>query len=118
MQSHQLGIHGEDQACRYLENKGYLIVERNWRFRKAEIDIIAVKGNTLVIVEVKTRSTASFGDPVDFIGRAKIEMLRKATNAYVNSNGINLEVRFDFIGIVSRSNQQKLTHVKDACFIF
>lgn len=118
MQSHRLGIHGEDQACRYLEDKGYTVVERNWRYQRAEIDIIAVKGNTLVIVEVKTRSTESFGDPVDFIGREKIETLRKAANAYVNSKRINLEVRFDFIGIVSRKNQEKLRHVKDACFIF
>ena len=118
MQSHQLGIHGEDQACRYLESRGYSIVERNWRYQKAEIDIIAVKENTLAIIEVKTRSTESFGDPVDFISREKIELLRKAANAYVNSKRINLEVRFDFIGIFSKSNQEKLTHVKDACFIF
>jgi putative endonuclease len=118
MQSHQLGIQGEDQACRYLETRGYSIVERNWRYQRAEIDIIAVKGSTLAIVEVKTRSTQSFGDPIGFIGREKIELLRKAANAYVNSKRINLEVRFDFIGIVSSGNQKRLTHVKDACFIF
>ena len=118
MRSHDLGIRGENLAYRYLLRQGYTILERNWRFQKAEIDILAVKGGTLVVVEVKTRSTRAFGDPVGFVHRNKIQLLRKAANAYVNMNRLNLEVRFDYIGIVIERNQEKLTHLKDACFIF
>ena len=111
MRSHDLGIRGENLANRYLLKQGYTILERNWRFQKAEIDILAAKGGTLVVVEVKTRSTQAFGDPVSFIQRNKIQLLRKAANAYVNMNRLNLEVRFDYIGIVIERNQEKLTHV-------
>lgn len=118
MRSHDLGIRGEDLACRYLLSKGYIILERNWRFQKAEIDVLAAKDGTLAVIEVKTRSTKDFGDPEEFIGRNKIQLLRKATNAYVNMKRLNLEVRFDYIGIVLERNRHELTHLKDACFIF
>ncbi len=118
MLSHDLGIRGEELACRYLLSKGYTILERNWRFQKAEIDILARKDETLAVIEVKTRSTKAFGDPEDFIGRNKIQLLRKAANAYVNRNSLNLEVRFDYIGIVIENNRKRLTHLEDACFIF
>lgn len=118
MQSHELGIRGEDMAYNYLLSHGYTILERNWRYQKAEIDILALKEGTLVVTEVKTRSTDTFGDPEEFIKRKKIQLLRKAANAYVNMNQLNVEVRFDYIGIVIAKNQEKLSHVKDACFIF
>lgn len=118
MQSHDLGIRGEEIACRYLQTKGYSILERNWRFQKAEIDILAEKDGILAVVEVKTRSSRKFGDPEGFISRNQVEQLRKAANAYVNSNRLNLEVRFDFIGILLKGNREKLSHLKDACFIF
>lgn len=118
MRSHDLGVHGEDLASTYLLSKGYAILERNWRFQRAEIDILAAKGGTLAVIEVKTRSSKAFGDPEEFIRRNKIQLLRKAANAYVNMNRLNLDVRFDYIGIVIERNKEQLTHVKDACFIF
>ena len=99
-------------------SNGYTVLERNWRFQKAEIDILARKDDTLAVIEVKTRSTKAFGEPEVFIGRNKIRLLRKAANAYVNMNCLDLEVRFDYIGIVMERNRHKLTHHKDACFIF
>lgn len=118
MLSHDLGVRGEDLASRYLLSKGYTILERNWRFQKAEIDILAAKDSTLAVIEVKARSTAAFGNPEAFINRNKVELMRKAANAYVNKNRLNLEIRFDFIGIVFERNKERLTHLKDACFIF
>jgi putative endonuclease len=118
MRSHALGIQGEDLAVTYLLSQGYKILERNWRFAKAEVDIIAAKEDVLAAVEVKTRSTDAFGAPQEFIGRKKIRLLRKAMNAYVNLKGLDLEVRFDFIGIVIENGNESITHLKDACFIF
>lgn len=118
MRSHDLGVRGEDLASRYLLSNGYTILERNWRFQKAEIDILAAKDGMLAVIEVKARSTRAFGNPEAFINRNKVELMRKAANAYVNKNRLNLEIRFDFIGIVFEGNKQKLTHMKDACFIF
>jgi putative endonuclease len=118
MRSHDLGVRGEDLASQYLLSRGYTILERNWRFQKAEIDILAAKDGTLAVVEVKTRSSKAFGDPEEFIGRHKIQHLKKAANAYVNMNRLNLDVRFDYIGIVMERSRHKISHLKDACFIF
>ena len=118
MRSHDLGARGEDLASRHLLSKGYTILERNWRFQKAEIDILATNDDTLAVVEVKTRSSIAFGDPEEFIGRKKIQLLKKAANAYVNMNRLNLEVRFDYIGVVIQRNRHRISHLKDACFIF
>ena len=68
---YELGKKGEQLAVNYLIGKGYKIVERNWRFQKAEIDIIARKAETLISVEVKTRSTKNFGNPQDFVNPKK-----------------------------------------------
>ena len=63
----ELGKKGEELAVKYLQEDGYEILDRNWTFQKAEIDIIAQKDNYLAIVEVKTRSSLDFGDPQDFV---------------------------------------------------
>ncbi len=118
MESHRLGIRGEDLASDYLLSRGYTILERNWRHQKAEIDILAMKEGILAVIEVKTRSTVVFGTPEEFIGQNKIRLVRKAANAYVNLNRLNLEVRLDYIGIVFENNQPKVRHIKDACFFF
>ena len=69
----ELGELGEDLAVEELEKNGYEIVERNWRYKKAEIDIIARKNEVLAIVEVKTRSSDYFGDPQDFVNTKKLK---------------------------------------------
>lgn len=118
MESHDLGMRGEELAVRYLISKGYAILERNWRHAKAELDIIAVDGETLAVVEVKCRSSAAFGDPLESVGREKIRLLRRAINAYVNLKGIDLDIRFDLIGVVLEDDQERINHVEDACFLF
>ena len=79
-----LGKKGEELSVEYLLKEGYKILERNWTFQKAEIDIIAQKESILAIVEVKTRSSLDFGAPQDFVKPKKIQLLIKAVNAYIN----------------------------------
>ncbi|HCE54813.1 MAG: hypothetical protein APF83_06765 [Lutibacter sp. BRH_c52] len=114
----ELGELGEDLAVEELEKKGYEIVERNWRYKKAEIDIIARKDEVLAIVEVKTRSSDYFGDPQDFVNTKKIKMLVEAVNEYVNSKDLEVEVRFDIMAIIINKNKLTIEHLEDAFFHF
>lgn len=114
----ELGEFGEELAVEELEKKGYEIVERNWRYKKAEIDIIARKNNVLAIVEVKTRSSDYFGDPQDFVNSKKIKMLVEAVNEYVVSKDLEVQVRFDIIAIIKNENQLTIEHLEDAFFHF
>lgn len=115
---YELGKIGEQFAVDFLINKGYEIKERNWRFQKAEVDIIAQKENVLAVVEVKTRSSDYFGNPQDFINQKKINLLVKAIDEYVVSNNLNVDVRFDVIGIVKTDKKTKIEHLEDAFFHF
>ncbi len=119
MASHnELGQKGEDLAVAFLVKNGYQILERNWRFQKAEVDIIAQKGNILAIIEVKTRSSIEFGNPQDFIKPKKIKLLVNAVNEYVVSRNLEITVRFDIIAIVQQGNKIELEHLEDAFYIF
>lgn len=114
----ELGELGEDLAVEELEKNGYEIVERNWRYKKAEIDIIARKNEVLAIVEVKTRSNNYIGNPQDFVTPKKIKMLVEAVNEYVVSKDLDVEVRFDIIAIIINQNKLTLEHLEDAFFHF
>ena len=114
----ELGELGEDLAVEELEKNGYEIVERNWRYKKAEIDIIARRDEVLAIVEVKTRSSDYFGDPQDFVNTKKIKMLVEAVNEYVNSKDLEVEVRFDIMAIIINKNKLTIEHLEDAFFHF
>ncbi|EDM44354.1 hypothetical protein SCB49_04975 [unidentified eubacterium SCB49] len=113
-----LGEWGEAFAVVHLLKNGYEILERNWRFQKAEIDIIAQKNNEIIIVEVKTRNSDFFGDPQDFVSTGKIKLLTKAANEYLVSNEISLEARFDIIAILKNKTTEKLEHFKNAFYHF
>ena len=115
---YELGKRGEDIATEYLLKKNYTLLERNWRYKKAEIDIIAVKDNFLCIIEVKTRSSEHFGNPQDFVSRKKIGLLLKAVNEYIQQKDLDLEVRFDIIAIVKTDRNLKLEHLKNAFYYF
>lgn len=110
----ELGKLGEDIATMYLLEKGYQIVDRNWIFQKKELDIVAIKDDFLVIVEVKSRSTEYFEHPTDAITLSKIKFLVKATQAYVDLKDINLEVRFDVISVIKKGKEHKLEHIENA----
>lgn len=114
----ELGKLGEELAVDFLQKSGYDILETNWVFQKAEIDIIAQKENILAIVEVKTRSTIDFGLPQDFVKPKKIQLLVKAVNEYVISNDLDVEVRFDIIAVYKEKNDYKIEHIDDAFYHF
>jgi putative endonuclease len=114
----ELGKFGEELAVEFLQQNGYAILETNWTFQKAEIDIIAQKENTLAVVEVKTRSSIEFGLPQDFVKPNKIQLLVKAVNEYVISNDLDVEIRFDIIAIYKQENIYKIEHIEDAFYHF
>ncbi len=115
---YELGKQGEQLAIDYLIKKGYKIVARNWRFQKAEIDIIAIREEILVSVEVKTRSTNEFGNPQDFVNPKKIKLMVMAMNEYVLRKDLNLEVRFDIIAITKNKLDFDIQHLQDAFLYF
>lgn len=111
-----LGKKGEDLAAAYLTKKGYKILERNWRSGKDEIDIIALKSDQLIIVEVKTRSTDYFGEPEEAVTLKKQMFLVRATDKYVNQFEFDEQIRYDIISIILRPNANKVHHIKDAFY--
>ncbi|UPZ16952.1 YraN family protein [Flavobacterium humidisoli] len=117
-----LGKLGEDLAAAHLEENGYSIIERNFVIQKAEIDIIAQKGNVLAIVEVKTRSSLDFGSPQDFVKSKKIQLLIKAVNAYINDREKDfqedLEIRFDIVAVHKNGESFAIEHLTDAFYHF
>ncbi|WP_374174596.1 YraN family protein [Flavobacterium tructae] len=117
-QHNELGKKGEDLAVEYLEQNGYKILDRNWTFQKAEIDIIAEKESILAVIEVKTRSNLSFGLPQDFVKPKKIQLLVKAVNAYINYREMDIEIRFDIIAIHKNKESFAIEHITDAFFHF
>ena len=114
----ELGKFGEALAVAHLQRQGYEILETNWTFQKAEIDIIALKENTLVIVEVKTRSSIAFGLPQDFVKPKKIQLLVKAVNEYVISNDLDVQVRFDIIAVHKDTKNFSIEHIEEAFYYF
>ncbi len=113
-----LGKKGEEIAADYLRREGYTVLEMNWSFKKAEIDVIASKDGILAIVEVKTRSGIEFGQPEDFVKKAKIQNLIKAVNHYVESFSGDPEIRFDIVAINKTKAGFDINHLKDAFFYF
>ncbi|WP_046757758.1 YraN family protein [Kordia jejudonensis] len=113
-----LGTKGEELAVNYLATKGYEILERNYRFQKAEVDIITRKENVLAVIEVKTRTSADFGNPEDFVKPKQIKLLVKAVDEYVTSNDLDVEVRFDIIAILHDKDEMTIKHLEDAFYHF
>lgn len=110
------GKEGEETALAWLRKSGYTILESNWRFRHLEIDIIAMEGDLLVAAEVKTRSTVAFGEPEIFVTKAKQKKLIRAINHYVEQKGMDNEIRFDIIAVVSGGGTTSVKHIKEAFY--
>lgn len=115
---YELGKKGEQLAVNYLMNEGYKIVERNWRFQKAEIDIIATKEKMLISVEVKTRSNNDYGNPQDFVNSKKIKLMILAMNEYILKRNLDIELRFDIIAITKNKSSFNVEHFQDAFLYF
>ena len=111
------GLWGESIARSYLQQQNLSIVTTNWRYRNAEIDIIAREGDILVFVEVKTRSSIDFGRPEEMVRRRKKRLLIDAAMAYMRSVGYEWEIRFDIVAVLgSPGLEPKITHFRDAFF--
>lgn len=112
------GKSGENLALEYLVKAGYEILETNWRIKDAEIDIIAMLGDTMIFVEVKTRSyTYGKVAPAESVNYHKEQKIFKAANAYKRSVDYDWFVRFDIITIIHRSDDDfELKHYEDAFY--
>lgn len=114
MKSHlQKGELGEKIALDFLRRQGYQILETNYRYKRSEIDIIAMHQAVLVFIEVKARSNIQFGYPESAVDHHKMEMILKVADHYIERMAWNNEIRFDIIAIVL-DQPPEIEHLKDA----
>ena len=119
MSSRETGELGEDLALRYLVGKGYELVERNYRTRYGEIDLILSGEDVLVFVEVKARRGRGFGDPLEAVTPGKQARVRRMAEAYLARRGARFaeefeEIRFDAVGVLIGGGSYGVRHVEDA----
>ena len=106
---------GELLAKQYLENMGYEILDENWTFKKAEIDLIAYKNERIIFAEVKTRSSNAFGEPEDFVNKSKQKHLASAADEYVHLMDHQGEIRFYIISVLfDNFGRHTIRHIEDA----
>lgn len=111
----ELGRYGEQLAKTYLEQQGYRILETNWVYGRAEIDLIAFYENQLIFVEVKTRKSVEHGEPEDFVDWKKEKQMEFASSVYIDKKNHQGEIRFDIVAIVFENKEvYKINHIKDA----
>ena len=115
---HSLGWEGENIACEMLLKKGYQILHRNFRFRKAEIDIIAFKDEKIVFVEVKSRSTKWIENLAELVRPKQRKLLVQAADHFLVSKAIDNEARFDIITIRKSGDELEIDHLEDAFYHF
>lgn len=114
MKNHiEKGRLGEKIALDYLKSKGYRILETNYRYKRSEIDIIALHGGVLVFLEVKARSSLEFGYPESAVDRRKTRMILKVADRYIDQKCWDKEIRFDIIAIVL-GQPPEIEHLEDA----
>lgn len=112
-----LGKKGEAQALEFLKKKGYKELAMNWRIDPYEIDLIMIDKNDLVFVEVKTRSTDAFGNPLDAVNPRKRQKLIRAAHLFIVLHNYSLEPRFDVVSIVEIENApSKIFHFEEAFY--
>lgn len=117
MAQHNLfGQEAEQKALSFLVDKGYVLLEKNYRFGKAEIDLLMKHQDILICIEVKARSTDFFGTPESFISSKKIKLLVGAVNHYIEKNAIDFEVRFDVIAFTVNNLKWECKHIENAFY--
>ena len=113
----KIGIKGEQIAADYLLNKGYIILHRNWRSGKKEVDIIAVKGDMLVIAEIKTRSGYRVNFPEEAVTRKKQQLLKSAALDFSEKFPEYINIRFDIISVLVNGEEVKeIVHFEEAFY--
>lgn len=109
------GSWGEEKAAGFLSEKGYEIVEKNYRHKHMEVDLIAKHKNTLIFIEVKTRSGTGFGMPEEFVNYTKSRLILKAAEHYIFDKDWHRDVRFDIVSILILPNGDlNIRHIEDA----
>ena len=117
MASHnELGTLGEDAAVEFLKKNGHEILMRNYRFKKAEVDIISKHRKQIVFTEVKTRSNNAFGYPEEFVDKKKRLLMKSAADEFMHEQKLDAEIRFDIISISDVKGELKIYHIADAFF--
>jgi putative endonuclease len=112
--SQELGKQGEQQAIDFLREKGYSIIDVNWRYQHKEIDIVAEYNNELHIVEVKTRTSAVWQSIDEIVGTTKQKNMIAAADAYIQQNNINKSVVFDIVYILQIGDKKHIELIRDA----
>lgn len=112
------GKWGEEVAEKYLIQKGYQILEKNFRFQKFEIDLICTKDSKLIAIEVKTRSSTHVISPIQAVNPKKQKNIIKAINHFVEVNQFIGEIRLDVITILKENNDIQIEHIEEAFFPF
>ncbi|MDX5404016.1 MAG: YraN family protein [Bacteroidota bacterium] len=111
----QIGDEGERIACEYLRERGYEILEKNWRFQHLEVDIVAEDPTRIAIVEVKFRETGNYERPQDAVTKKKQRYLIRAAEAYINQFNPFKPIHFDIISIIGTSPPQ-INHIIEAFY--
>ncbi|MBP0612290.1 YraN family protein [Chryseobacterium sp. cx-311] len=105
----------EELAKSYLQEKGYIIKDSNFRYQKAEIDIIASSNSQIIMVEVKARASDAFLEPHEAVNRKKIRLIVTAADEYMKKNNLEEEVRFDIISVLpDATGKLEITHIESA----
>jgi putative endonuclease len=110
------GDWGEKMAAAYLTEKGYRVVKTQWHYSRYEIDLIVLKQNTIVFVEVKTRFSADYGAPWEAVNYAKQRKICKSADYYLRCYRVDEEPRFDIVSIVHAEGKTEITHLEQAFF--
>tara|TARA_R110000796_G_scaffold9557_1_gene32457 strand:- start:19184 stop:19528 length:345 start_codon:yes stop_codon:yes gene_type:complete len=110
------GKKGEDLAVEFLERAGYLILDRNFRYKRSEIDIICSREGLLIFVEVKSRSSKAFGQPETFVSKSQVQSILQAAEAYMIEDNWQGDIRFDIIAIYKKGEFEEIEHFQDAFY--
>jgi putative endonuclease len=110
------GKEGEDMAARFLKDKGYEIVQRNYRYKQSEIDLIVKKDNWLIFVEVKLRSSDAYGYPEDFVDYKKAKNIIDGAEQYTYEKDWQGNVRYDIVSIRVMRDKTEIIQIEDAFY--
>jgi putative endonuclease len=111
----RVGSEGERAAAGYLQTRGYYILERNFRCRGGEVDLIALDGGTVVFVEVKLRRSHARGAPIEAVTQLKQTRVRRAAQTYLTFSGkVFHRIRFDVVSVMKSGKKTDITHLKAA----
>lgn len=114
----RLGEWGEEKATQYLSQKGFVILHRNYRWARGELDIVAEKDDLLIFVEVKTATSANMGEPASWVTPRKQKQIAMVAQKYLQDKQIeNKDCRFDVIGVLKTGSDFTIRHIENAFWL-